>query len=450
MVTVFVSHATTDRVIVDLLDELFKKTYGPGNIKLKYSSSKMSSDGIPFGDDWYQWILQEVKNCEIALIVLTSNSINKPWILWEAGAVKGVALASEKEKRVLALTFGLVSDQVPAALSQTQNVKGDDASEITKMLKEIYQRSFRIDISKGEDVVDYYTNIRENVSKYINEVNRILLDLPIMITSSMINEWCRRIIELTDRNRESEVGVLERWIWLSFGIIEEKDKYPLDMKLHLLLGDAYLSSKKYDEAIFHYNLAKRMAPRDIFILRKLGQVFLECNKFDRAQETLACIESFDSGAFIDNSECAGLRGRLFKELYKESQSEEDLHEALNAYNNAFKQNLDSYYLADNVGQLSLQADDEKTANYAFSTASNIIRGLPKQSVWSLATGITSELYLGNKDVANGYLIQLKEKRPSTQVIQSIQEGVENILRYLITKGQYLEHDFDDWRNSFQF
>lgn len=38
--------------------------------------------------------MDRVRECDFALILITPSSVNKPWILWEAGAVSGAATAA--------------------------------------------------------------------------------------------------------------------------------------------------------------------------------------------------------------------------------------------------------------------------------------------------------------------------------------------------------------------
>ena len=393
MAKVFVSHATTDTKLVDSLKDLFEKSYGAGNVSFLYSSSKLSGSGIPSGDDWYNWILKEVRACDIALIVLTPNSINKPWLLWEAGAVKGVTLATEEDTKVLPIIFGLGKNEVPDVLAKTQNVQGDDPDEVKKMLIEIFetwQGAF------SQNALVNFLQVDKIIVDYLNSVKEILPDLPVPISNSMIDEWCLRINDFVSQGRSNEVEVLERWIWMSFGLSQGKEEYPIDMKLHRIIGDAYLSGKIYDKAILHFKLANKIVPRDIFILRKLGQSLIECKRFSEAEKILARIDALDPNAFVENAECAGLKGRFFRDRYNETQSETDLKQSRNAYYAASQKNSQSYYLADNAGQLSLLLGDDETARSSFSAASKIIGRLPNQNVWSLATGIASELFLGNK------------------------------------------------------
>lgn len=92
MASLFISHTHGDKFIADALARLVEILFKT-KVAAKYSSSPELDGGIAPGEDWFSWILTQVKQADLAFIVLTASSIQKPWVLWEAGAVAGVARA---------------------------------------------------------------------------------------------------------------------------------------------------------------------------------------------------------------------------------------------------------------------------------------------------------------------------------------------------------------------
>src|SRR6266540_7004141 len=112
---VFVSHTHGDEGIADALDQAIKRLFGD-QVTTWYSSKKELSGGIAPGEDWFRWIVERVRSADVAVILLTAASVQKPWVLWEAGAVYGAALApgDTKSRKVRPLIFKLAGSQVPA------------------------------------------------------------------------------------------------------------------------------------------------------------------------------------------------------------------------------------------------------------------------------------------------------------------------------------------------
>ena len=93
--TVFISHTKSDKALADAWRALFSEVFGE-KIEAAYSSRSDGGPGaIQKGADWFQWIAEQVTKGEAALVLLTPMSVQKPWLMWEAGAVFGAAFAGQ-------------------------------------------------------------------------------------------------------------------------------------------------------------------------------------------------------------------------------------------------------------------------------------------------------------------------------------------------------------------
>ena len=123
---IFLSHSHRDRPIAEALTRLLDDLFGD-RIQASYSSDDAAGGGIPPGDDWLAWIKEHATTMDRTFVLLTPNSVHTSWVLWEAGAAAGVALALQQKGRVVPITFGIEQDDVPPPLRSTQVIQGDSA-----------------------------------------------------------------------------------------------------------------------------------------------------------------------------------------------------------------------------------------------------------------------------------------------------------------------------------
>lgn len=84
---IFVSHSTSDKALADGLTDAIEGLC-PGRIDV-YHSSRDGSRGVSAGDEWFKWILREVRQADVTIVLLTPASLERPWLMWETGAVWG-------------------------------------------------------------------------------------------------------------------------------------------------------------------------------------------------------------------------------------------------------------------------------------------------------------------------------------------------------------------------
>jgi hypothetical protein len=135
----FLSHSTRDRAIAEALKDLLEDVFGGDRIQVEFSSDQEAGGGVPPGAQWLPWITERITGADQIYVLLTPNSMRKPWVLWESGAAAGVALTTNKASRVVPITFGIRDADIPSPLTAAQRVRGDTdtADGITRLLQDV-------------------------------------------------------------------------------------------------------------------------------------------------------------------------------------------------------------------------------------------------------------------------------------------------------------------------
>jgi tetratricopeptide (TPR) repeat protein len=430
---VFISHTHADAEIAHALSEAIGGVFGD-LLTTSYSTKKELDGGIKPGEEWFRWIVERVRAANIAVILLTPGSTQKPWVLWEAGAVYGAGIASAdaKARKVRPLVFKLSGSQVPSPFAGIQGVNGDERSGIERFLNDLIL-DFRSSMD-SDQVFKAGVRLGPTIDQYINRVQIALRDAPLLPTEAAVQEWCERLDKLVEDNRLSEVGHLHDWLNLTFGRGRDERPLPLDLRLHRRLGNAYRASKRPDRASQEFELALEFAPRDIFLLRSLGLAYLDGNRQDDAAKVISRIAELDKAAFSNNVECAALKARLQRERG-------DFDGAAETYRLAMEHNPDSYYLADVLGQSLLHLGKIEDARRAYRRACEIIDRLAEENIWTCATRATASLVLDDEPRALLYLEQIAALRPNPDDLKRIEEGLEGVQKWLSLEAAA----FERWR-----
>ena len=85
---VFISHDSRDAELAKAFSELLRNTTA-GMLKSFRSSDKKGTEGIPYGKDWFDWLMEALQKSSDVVCLLTERSVERPWILYEAGVAKG-------------------------------------------------------------------------------------------------------------------------------------------------------------------------------------------------------------------------------------------------------------------------------------------------------------------------------------------------------------------------
>ena len=445
---VFISHSHKDEPLAsafrDTLSKVFKK------VTVNFSSDKKVGGGPASGSNWLEWIQNSMRDSQESLLLLTPYSIRQPWPMWEAGAVGGMALGApiandEEKKTVTPISFNIQTDALPGPFIVTQAIDGRDPDSLRKLLGDLMSR---YDYSDAAEPT-FEAVLNHQIPSLSKIIKNWLDNAPPMVTEGMVTEWCSRLDQLREQRRSSEVRYLHHWIRLMYEgpQSQEPDRQnwaksqrqeTWDLRIHLRLAQNYTIAKQFKQAIEQYSLAAELAPLDMFVLHRLAQVYLDVKDSDAARRTIDHILSLDQEALKWNAEIAGLEGRYWKDEGRKCQAEgkrQQADEAFKKARQAYQAALDingEYYMADNVGQLSLTLGDLPAAKKAYEQARASLENVSPETenVWSLATRATAALVLADENEALGYLGRIRELRPTEPQKNSICGGLELVAKAL--------------------
>jgi hypothetical protein len=146
---IFLSHSTRDHPIAEALRSLLGQVFEPTRVRVHFSSDQRPSAGIPPGEEWLQWITQNIEQSDKTYVLLTPNSMNQPWVLWESGAAAGAALATGKTNPVVPITFGIRAPETPSPFHARQIVQGDTRSDLKRLLYDINDHLGELRVENG-------------------------------------------------------------------------------------------------------------------------------------------------------------------------------------------------------------------------------------------------------------------------------------------------------------
>src|ERR1051326_2458395 len=376
---IFISHTHGDQPIADalakLIEDLFEK-----RVTVNYSSRKELAGGIQPGEDWFRWIVDQVREADLAFILLTPASIQKPWVVWEAGAVAGASFAHSPDTvRVFPLVFGLKGNEVPTPFARTQLISGPDEADMLKLIGVLFER-----FSAGFTPVQMMTfGSRQNaaVQAYLAQIGAVFLKLPMLVTEAAIQEWLGPLEGLAHDRRFSEAEIVENWRGVAFGRESDDRQRPLDVRIHRRLAELYSLASRSSDAARQLQLARQLAPRDIFLLRRLGKACLDNKDLKNAGHVLEDMEDLDKTAFVRNSENAALKARWHQES-------NDLLGARHVLETAYAKNPTSYYLGDLLGQTLVALGEVPKAKEVYAQVGRTLRDLGQANVWTVAPALS--------------------------------------------------------------
>ena len=190
---VFISHDTRDADLAEAFADLIADV-SAGTVKSFRSSDNKGTSGIEFGENWYAAILAKLGEATDVVALLTTSSIDRPWILYEAGIAAG-----KLNTRVMGVTLGVPLTRATAGpFGQFQN-STDEEEPITKLMMQLLRRNpdaapreeavrtqvktFRGKVKKlledrGSDDEEVAESSEQSIAKMFEEVKEMVRELP--------------------------------------------------------------------------------------------------------------------------------------------------------------------------------------------------------------------------------------------------------------------------------
>lgn len=131
---IFISHDSRDAELAAAFSKLLK-SISAGMLKSFRSSDKKGTEGIEYGDEWYKRLMSNLESASDVVCLFTERSLERPWILYEAGVAKG-----KLNRPVLGIALGVSLSRVGSGpFYQFQNC--DDSEEsLTGLVMQLTRR----------------------------------------------------------------------------------------------------------------------------------------------------------------------------------------------------------------------------------------------------------------------------------------------------------------------
>jgi hypothetical protein len=134
MPLVFISHDGRDADLAEAFSKLLKSV-SAGTLKSFRSSDRAGSEGIQYGDEWYSRLMEKLSAASDVVCLFTKRSLNRPWILFEAGVAKG-----KLDTPVQGIALGVSLSQVSTGpFYQFHNCQ-DDTDGLTGLVMQLLKR----------------------------------------------------------------------------------------------------------------------------------------------------------------------------------------------------------------------------------------------------------------------------------------------------------------------
>ena len=115
---IFISHASEDAALASSLQSLIEAALRrrPSE-RLVFRSTDVSA--IEGGADWYEAIINALRQSRICLSLFTPTSVYKPWVIYESGGA--YAIYRQKARKLIAVcAAGITPELVPSPLKRLQ------------------------------------------------------------------------------------------------------------------------------------------------------------------------------------------------------------------------------------------------------------------------------------------------------------------------------------------
>jgi hypothetical protein len=200
---IFISHDSRDAELAEAFSKLLSSV-SAGVLKSFRSSDRKGSQGIEYGTEWYPELMSKITSASDIVCLLTPRSLDRPWILYEAGVAKG-----KLNTPVHGIALGIpLSRAHTGPFAQFQNLD-DNEDSLTKLViqllgripnsepdREAIQMQVKSFKDKSIDILKKLSNVKESkedknvvddtsVAKLFEEVKVMFQDLPSRVESRL-------------------------------------------------------------------------------------------------------------------------------------------------------------------------------------------------------------------------------------------------------------------------
>ena len=296
---VFISHDTRDAKLAEAFSALLKSV-SAGVLKSFRTSDKKGNQGIEYGVEWYPEIIKNIQEASDVVCLLTKRSVNRPWILFEAGMAKG-----KLETPILGVALGIsLKEASSGPFAQFQNC-GDDEDSLTKLVFQLVDRipnsepdedtikfqvgKFKESIAKilktskeatKEDSSDY--SVKDNSSaKLFEEIKVMFKDLPSRIEGNIHPEFRSRkkrrfhpmmMEEIMHMSKNSKVGIL-----VGLGMLRDAMPWLYDVGIETIRKiDSNCNIKEKEQSFFEF--------RELIKMTSMHPMMREFMDFDSEED----------------------------------------------------------------------------------------------------------------------------------------------------------------------
>lgn len=281
---VFISHDTRDAKLAEAFSALLRSV-SAGVLKSFRTSDKKGNQGIEYGVEWYPEIIKNIQDASDVVCLLTERSVDRPWILFEAGMAKG-----KLETPILGVALGIPLKKASTGpFAQFQNC-GDDEDSLTKLVFQLVDRipnsepdedTIKFQVGKfKESIADILKSnnepesketsevmIKDNSSaKLFEEIKVMFKDLPSRIEGNMHPEFRSKkrrrfhpmmMEEMMHMSKNSKVGIL-----VGLGILRDAMPWLYDVGIETLRKiDSKCSIKEKEQSFFEFRELVKMTSR---------------------------------------------------------------------------------------------------------------------------------------------------------------------------------------------
>ncbi|MEL6308547.1 MAG: toll/interleukin-1 receptor domain-containing protein [Chloroflexota bacterium] len=153
---ILISHEHRESELAGAVHNLLTKL-GGDRILPWYSSDTRPDGGMAAGQ-WWNILHEKIQQSDFVIAVLTRESMDRPWILWECGLATG----QENTLGVIPVVFNIDKSELTGPLASFQAYDGMDFDDVFKMCAQLLTH-IKLSIDADE--------VREDIEEFKSEVS---------------------------------------------------------------------------------------------------------------------------------------------------------------------------------------------------------------------------------------------------------------------------------------